>query len=138
MKCARHELKKLQSEICEMRGKIYRAKNPPEGNIKNLKDSHGCMIDVEFMVQFWTLLHANKAGSICSYSDNIGLLNELFRLNLISSSQFQLVDIYKTYHHWLHETVLQNKPAEIESEMIAEETQHVINCWNECFGLENK
>jgi len=133
-----HELKKLQTEICEMRGKIYRAKNPPEGNIKNLKDSHGCMIDVEFMVQFWTLLHANKAGSICSYSDNIGLLNELFRLNLISSSQFQLIDIYRTYHRWLHETVLQNKSAEIESEIIATETQHVINCWNECFGLEKK
>jgi len=132
------ELKKLQVEIYEMRDKIYRAKNPPEGKFKNLKDSHGCMIDIEFMVQFLTLLHANKAGSICSYSDNIGLLNELFRLNIISSSQFQLIDIYRTYHHWLHETVLQNKPAEIESEIIATETQHVINCWNECFGLENK
>jgi glutamate-ammonia-ligase adenylyltransferase len=132
------ELKKLQAEIYEMRGKIYRAKNPPEGKLINLKDSHGCMIDIEFMVQFWTLLHANKASSICSYSDNIGLLNELFRLNLISSSQFQLIDIYRTYHHWLHATVLQNKPAEIESEIIATETQYVINCWNECFGLESK
>ena len=132
------ELKKLQDEIVEMRDKIYQAKGPPEGEFKNLKDSRGCMVDIEFMVQFWTLLHANKAGSICSYSDNIGLLKELFRLNLISSPQSQLIDIYRTYHHWLHETVLQNKPAEIESEIIATETQHVINCWNDCFGLEKK
>lgn len=132
------ELKKLQGEIQTMRDKIYQAKTPPEGEFKNLKDSHGCMVDIEFMVQFWTLLYAKKASSICSYSDNIGLLNELFRLNLISSSQSRLIDIYRTYHHWLHATVLQNRPAEIESEIIATETQHVINCWNDCFGLEKK
>jgi len=132
------DLKKLQREVIEMRERIYNSKNPPEGDFKNLKHSRGCMVDIEFMVQYWTLLHANKAGSVCSYSDNIGLLNELFRLNLISSSQSQLIDIYKTYHHWLHETVLQNRPAEIESEIITLETQQVINCWNECFGLEKK
>ena len=131
-------MKKLQGEIQAMRAKIYQAKTPPEGKFKNLKDSHGCMVDIEFMVQFWTLLYAKKASSICSYSDNIGLLNELFRLDLISSSQSQLIDIYRTYHHWLHATVLQNRPAEIESEIIATETQHVINCWNDCFGLEKK
>jgi glutamate-ammonia-ligase adenylyltransferase len=130
------ESKKLQDEVIEMRERIYKSRVPPEGDFKNLKHSRGCMVDIEFIVQFWTLLYANKAGSVCSYSDNIGLLNELFRLNLISSSQFQLIDIYKTYHHWLHETVLQNRSAEIESEIIAEETQHVIKCWNECFGLE--
>ena len=87
----------------------------------------------------WTLLNANKFDSIVSYSDNIGLLNELFRLELISSSQSRLADIYQTYHHCLHETVLQNKPAEIESDIIASEVNHVIKCWSECFSdlLEN-
>ncbi len=128
------ESRGLQLEITEMRNKIYQSKRPVEGDRKNIKHSHGCMVDIEFMVQYWTLLQANKVGSICSYSDNIGLLNELFRLDLISSSQFQLVDIYRTYHHWLHETVLQNRPAEIESRIIATEVKHVINCWNECFN----
>ena len=132
-------LKKLQGEIFEMRGKIYKTRNPPEGEFKNLKHSRGCMVDIEFMVQFWTLLYANKFASIASYTDNIGLLNELFRLELITSSQFQLADIYQTYHRCLHETVLQNKPAEIESEVIAAQVEHVVNCWNECFsGLLEK
>jgi glutamate-ammonia-ligase adenylyltransferase len=132
--CLPREARQLQKEIAEMRDKMYAAKRPVEGDMKNIKHSRGCMIDIEFMVQYWTLLQANKVTSICSYSDNIGLLNELFRLNLISSSQFQLVDIYRTYHHWLHATVLQNRPAEIESEIIVDEVNHVINCWNECFG----
>ncbi len=128
------ELKKLRSEIYEMRDRIYKDKNPQEGEFKNLKHSRGCMVDIEFMVQFWTLLYANKVDSIVSYSDNIGLLNELFRLELISSSQSQLADIYQTYHHCLHETVLQNKPAEIEADIIASEVKHVIKCWSECFS----
>jgi len=126
--------RRLQKEITEMRDKMYQSKRPVEGDMKNIKHSRGCMVDIEFMVQYWTLLQANKIASIGSYSDNISLLNELFRLNLISSSQFQLVDIYRTYHHWLHATVLQNRPAEIESEVIIDEVNHVINCWNECFG----
>jgi glutamate-ammonia-ligase adenylyltransferase len=126
--------RRLQKEITEMRDKMYHTRRPVEGDMKNIKHSRGCMVDIEFMVQYWTLLQANKIASIASYSDNISLLNELFRLNLISSSQFQLVDIYRTYHHWLHATVLQNRPAEIESEIIVDEVNHVINCWNECFG----
>ncbi len=132
--CRPRDPRQLQKEVVEMRNKIYLAKKPVEGDHKNIKQSRGCIVDIEFMVQYWTLLQANKFASIASYSDNTALLNELFRLNLISSTQYQLIDIYKTYHHWLHKTVLQNKPAEIESEIIAAEVSHVLNCWNECFG----
>ena len=130
------DLEKLKRDIVEMRDKIYRNKKPAEGDVRNLKYSRGCLIDIEFMVQYWTLLYANKDGSICSYSDNIGLLKALFRLGLISRSQSQLVDIYITYHRWLHETVLQNKPAEIGSETSARQVTHVLDCWNECFSPE--
>jgi glutamate-ammonia-ligase adenylyltransferase len=132
--CRPRDPRQLQKEVVEMRNKIYLAKKPVEGDHKNIKQSRGCILDIEFMVQYWTLLQANKFASIASYSDNIGLLSELFRLDLISSSQFQLIDIYRTYHHWLHKTVLQNRPAEVVSEMIAAEVNHVVNCWNECFG----
>ena len=127
---------KLKKDIVDMRVKISQNKSPAEGDIRNLKYSKGCMVDIEFMVQYWTLLYANKVSSISAYSDNIGLINELFRLNLISSEQSQLVDIYQTYHRWLHRTVLQNKPAEIDCELIAAEVEHVNKCWGKCFDLE--
>jgi len=124
----------LAAEIVEMREKMYASNHPPEDDTRNLKHSRGCMIDIEFMVQYWVLLHANKIDSICSYSDNIRLLNELIRLNVIASSYSQLVDIYLTYHRWLHETVLQNKPAEIEFELIEAEVTQVKQCWQSCFS----
>lgn len=125
----------LTNEILNMREKMYRAKRPAEGEFMDLKHSRGCMVDIEFMVQFWVLLHANKNGSICTYSDNISILNELIRLNTIPSQYSQLVDIYLTYHRHLHEAVLQNKPAEIEAEKIDAEVVQVRKIWKQCFSL---
>ena len=126
----------LRRDIIEMRERIYRSKQPPEGARRDLKQSRGAMVDIEFMVQYWVLLQANNIGSECLYSDNIRLLNELFRLQLITSSQSQLAEIYTDYHRLLHESVLQNRSSEVDAEIIEARVNHVVNCWNECFGLE--
>ncbi len=127
----------LRQDIIEMRERIYHSKQPPEGERRDLKQSRGTMVDIEFLVQYWVLAEANSIGSDCLYSDNISLLNELFRLNLITSSQSQLAGIYTDYHRLLHESVLQNQSSEVDAEMIDNQVKQVINCWNECFGLEN-
>lgn len=136
LKISRDKLQ-LRKEIVEMRERIYQAKRPPEGERKDLKQSRGGMVDIEFLVQYWVLADANKIGSERLYSDNISLLNELFRLNLITGSQSQLVEIYQTYHRLLHESVLQNQSAEVDATEITEHVGLVVSCWNDCFGLEN-
>ncbi len=130
------DIEQLGQDIVEMRERIYRSKQPPEGERRDLKQSRGGMVDIEFLVQYWVLAHANSIGSDCLYSDNISLLNELFRLNLITSSQSQLAEIYQTYHRLLHESVLQNQSAEVDAEVIAEQIEYVVNCWNECFSVQ--
>jgi glutamine synthetase adenylyltransferase len=89
-------------------------------------------------VQYWVLSQANSIGSDCLYSDNISLLKALFRQNLITGSQSRLVEIYQSYHRLLHESVLQNKSAEVDAELVAEQFAQVITCWNDCFGLLEK
>jgi glutamate-ammonia-ligase adenylyltransferase len=126
----------LALEIIEMRERIYNTKRPAEGDLKDLKHSRGCMVDIEFMVQYWVLAGANNIGSDCLYSDNISLLKELYRLNQISGSQSRLVEIYQDYQRLLHESVLQNQSAEIDADLIVDQVQHVVNCWNQCFSLQ--
>ncbi|MDH3220678.1 MAG: bifunctional [glutamate--ammonia ligase]-adenylyl-L-tyrosine phosphorylase/[glutamate--ammonia-ligase] adenylyltransferase [Gammaproteobacteria bacterium] len=130
------EDQKLRTDIVEMREKIYRSKRPPEDQRRDLKQSRGTMVDIEFMVQYWVLANANNIGSDCLYSDNISLLNELLRLNLITGSQSRLVEIYEDYHRLLHESVLQNRSAEVDADIVDERINHVKKCWNECFGLQ--
>lgn len=135
--CLERDPAQLRRDITEMRARIYRSKQPPEDERRDLKHSRGAMVDIEFLVQYWVLAQANNIGSECLYSDNISLLNELFRLSLITSSQSQLADIYIDYHRMLHESVLQNQSSEVDAESIDAQINHVVNCWNECFGLEN-
>lgn len=135
--CLERNDDELRKDIVEMRERIYRSKQPPEGERRDLKQSRGTMVDIEFLVQYWVLKLANSIGSDCLYSDNIRLLNELFRLNLITSAQSRLAEIYTDYHRLLHESVLQNQSSEVDAEMIEAQVNHVVNCWNECFGLEN-
>ena len=133
--CQPRDADKLAREIINMRDKIDQVQKPLEDECKNLKHSRGCMIDIEFMVQYWVLLHANKVGSISAHSDNISLLNELIQSNIIPHSHLQLVNTYLTYHRYLHETVLQNKPAEISFRKIKTEVTQVLKSWKKCFSL---
>jgi len=126
----------LRREIVDMRERMYQSKRPAEGERVDLKQSRGGMVDIEFMVQYWVLSQANNIDSDCLYSDNISLLKALFRQNLITGSQSQLVEIYQIYHRLLHESVLQNQSGEVDAELIAEQFAQVINCWNDCFGLQ--
>ena len=131
------EPRELRRAIVEMRERIYRAKRPPEGDRRDLKHSRGAMVDIEFLVQYWVLAFANKIGPGHLYSDNISLLKELFRLDLITLSQSRLVEIYTEYHRLLHESVLRDQSSEVDAGVIDEQLKQVVLCWNECFGLEN-
>ncbi len=121
----------LKQEILAMREKMYQAKKPAEGESFNIKHSRGGMVDIEFLVQFWVLIHANKFASLIETTDNIGLITELHRLGLISDKCLQLRDIYQIFHKWLHSQVLQNQSAEIPTDHIRQEVGQVIACWNE-------
>ena len=126
----------LRQEVVAMRERIYANKRPPEDEHRDLKQSRGAMVDIEFMVQYWVLLHANSIGSDCLYSDNIRLLKELSRLNLIDEKSSGLADIYRDYHRLLHESVLQNRSSEVDAGIITQQINHVVECWNHCFGRQ--
>ena len=128
----------LAAEIVAMRERMHQHKQPAERDRVDLKQVRGGMVDIEFMVQYWVLLHANSISSEHLYSDNIPLLGELFRLGLISGSQSQLAEIYQHYHHLLHASVLQNESAEVAVETVADQLQQVRQCWDDCFGTGEK
>ncbi len=127
--------RELHDEILAMRERIYTSKNPPEGEFIDIKHSRGGMVDIEFLVQYWVLRHANKFASLCETTDNTGLLSELYRLQLISREDHRLGEIYQVYHRFLHARVLQNQSAEIPASLVAEHIDQVKSCWNMTFAI---
>lgn len=132
--CLPREQQPLQQAVVEMRDKMYQAMKPPEGKIINLKHSRGGLVDIEFIVQYRVLLHANKFASLCETTDNIRLLTALHELNLISDQDLQLRDIYQTFHELLHARVLQNQSADIPSDTVQPQIDQVQACWNSTFN----
>ena len=124
----------LKKSITEMREKIYKTKNPPEGDKVNIKHSRGCLVDIEFLVQYWVLKYTNKFASLLERTDNVGLISELHHLGLITDKDLQLRDSYPAFHKWLHARVLQNQSAEIDSNLVSQEIDRVRNCWNNNFN----
>ena len=123
----------LKQAVIEMREKIYQAKNPPETEMIDIKHSRGGLVDIEFMVQYWVLRHANKFASLTQTTDNIGLISELHDLGLIPLEYLQLAEIYQTFHKWLHTQVLQNQSAELPLDKVHDEVDMVRACWNKTF-----
>jgi glutamate-ammonia-ligase adenylyltransferase len=124
----------LKREIVNMRQRMYEAKKPPEGETINIKHSRGCMVDIEFMVQYLVLRHANKFASLCESTDNIGLIGTLFDLGLISNEDRGMADVYQTYHRWLQALVIQDRPAELPRIQIEREIALVRQCWDRMFS----
>ncbi len=123
----------LRRAVRDMRDKIIQAKQPPEGETFNLKHSRGGLTDIEFMVQYRVLLHANKFASLCETTDNIGLLHVLHQHHLITDQQFELCDVIRIYHHYLHTRVLQNESVDMPSSHVQAQIDLVRACWDKTF-----
>lgn len=124
----------LKAEVEKMRLKMLSTNNKTE--VFNLKKSKGGMIDVEFIVQYLVLIHANKLSSLCEYSANISLLKYLHQNNCISDEYLSLINIYKMWHKLLHQQVLQQAQEVVVDEQIKTNIETVNNLWSQCFNKE--
>lgn len=124
----------LRKEVLSMRERIYQARNPSEGETINVKHSRGCIVDIEFLVQYWILKNANKVASLYESTDNNALITRLADLKLIDQEDLQLREIYQNYHKWLHTRVLQNQSADMPAAHVQNEINLVKACWNKTFN----
>ncbi len=125
----------LSSEIADMREKMLRATQ--SNNNKNLgfniKNSRGGMIDIEFIVQYFVLLNANKLPSLCAYSDNIGLIEHLQENHCLNQDFSVLTSLYQSLHHYLHQQVLQQNYVLDMDEQVIEQIASVKQLWQHVF-----
>lgn len=91
----------LAKDICEMRTRIHL-----HHQNQILKHDRGGLIDLEFLVQYLILMWS-EVGCY-RYTNTLSQLNVLWKNNRLSDEHFyQLSEAYKTYHHALHQTLLE-------------------------------
>lgn len=129
------DTQKLKTEVINMREKMRAAQTFVAGMF-DIKHSLGGIIDVEFLVQYLVLIHANKHPQLTGNIGNIGLLNLLASLNIIDHDFSEKVVLaYRDYRSMQHALKLQGAPhMRVELALVSEHANAVKALWGKVFA----
>ncbi|MES9834275.1 MAG: bifunctional [glutamate--ammonia ligase]-adenylyl-L-tyrosine phosphorylase/[glutamate--ammonia-ligase] adenylyltransferase [Candidatus Thiodiazotropha sp. DIVDIV] len=128
---------KLQSEVVEMREKMRTSLDKSNDDLFDLKQGFGGIVDIEFMVQYTVLRWASDHPELLVWTDNIRLLETLSKLGLLSNQAAErMMGVYKVLRAAYHRSALQDQPALVDCEKLAEERALVQDLWS-CL-MQNK
>jgi len=125
----------LAAEIVAMRERVL-AGHPNRSDLFDLKHDRGGMVDIEFLVQYWVLLHAARDAELIRNTGNIALLREVSRFGLMSPEEAETVGgAYRTYRKMQHKLRLDGmETARVAPARVAEEKAAVLKLWQRVFG----
>jgi glutamate-ammonia-ligase adenylyltransferase len=131
------EAEPLAREIVAMRERVS-AGHPNRTELFDLKHDRGGMVDIEFIVQYWVLLHAQQHPEMIRNTGNIALLREVSRFGLMSPEEAETVGgAYRTYRKMQHKLRLDGmEAARVVPTRVADEQAAVMQLWQRVFGAE--
>jgi glutamate-ammonia-ligase adenylyltransferase len=96
----------LKTEILKMREKMYAA-HLNRSNLFDIKNDRGGMIDIEFIVQYLILKHANTYPKLTSNIGNIAILKLCAELGLLpKATTEEIIAIYRNFRVMQHQARL--------------------------------
>ncbi|WP_133650217.1 bifunctional [glutamate--ammonia ligase]-adenylyl-L-tyrosine phosphorylase/[glutamate--ammonia-ligase] adenylyltransferase [Paraburkholderia flava] len=129
------EAEPLAREIVDMRARVE-AGHPNRSELFDLKHDRGGMVDIEFLVQYWVLLHAARDPELVRNTGNIALLREGSRFGLMSAEEAETVGAaYRAYRKMQHRLRLDGmEKARVDPATVTVERGIVLALWARVFG----
>ncbi len=107
----------LKASVRDMRNRIRKEHVNLRSDDFDLKQSPGGMIDIEFIVQYQTLLKAHEYPKIIQWTDNVRLLYMLLKTGILDHETVHLLrEAYLTYRAMAHRLSLQEKTPNIQAD----------------------
>jgi len=130
--CRERDPDTLRREVREMREKMRANLDKTRDGRFDLKQGHGGIADIEFMVQYSVLRWASRHPDLAVWTDNIRLLETLARLDLMPGNAAQdLTAAYKDLRAAYHRSALQDQPTTIPDDALVEQRSKVQALWRE-------
>lgn len=131
------DLAELKAAVIEMRRKMLDAHPNPSGRF-DLKHDRGGIIDVEFIVQFLVLGHAQQHEALTGNIGNLALLKLAGRLGLApEQAALAAHDAYRRFRQLQHSLRLQGESyARIDPGAVRDEADAVRTLWRAVLGDE--
>jgi glutamate-ammonia-ligase adenylyltransferase len=125
------EPKALLTDVVEMREKMRAHLGSSAGDSGfDLKHDRGGIVDIEFMVQYQVLAHAEMHPELATYTDNIRQLDGLSGSGCISTVDADaLKSAYVRYRTLNHEAILAGRKGRVKIAEVENERQLVEGLW---------
>ncbi len=128
--CVERDPEQLCREVREMREKMRASLDKSGSGLFDIKQGHGGIADIEFMVQYLVLRWASRYPDLVRWTDNIRLLESLSRHRLIPGEEAeQLADAYRTLRAVYHRKALGDLPGLVTDGELLEQRRLVQGLW---------
>lgn len=132
---APRDLERLRAEVLDMRRRMLRELDPGSERQFDIKLSPGGVTDIEFIVQYTVLAHAQAHGELTAWTDNLRLLGALARCGIISESMAEgLTESWFSFRSALHRSALMETPTILPGHRFGPERDLVLAAWQTVFG----
>ena len=130
--CMERDPDTLRKDVREMRERMRENLDKTRDGRFDLKQGHGGIADIEFMVQYSVLRWAAQHPDLADWTDNVRLLETLERLDLMPGNAAQdLTGAYKELRAAYHRSALQEQPTTIPGDRLVEPRERVRTLWRE-------
>ena len=125
----------LKAEVVKMRRRMRSELSRSRGGEFDIKQDAGGMADIEFLVQYWVLAHADQYPDLVEYSDNVRQLEALARNGLVpGATTDRIKSIYLNLRGSAHELALIGSGRVVSGDAFTEERAWIKNLWGEILG----
>ena len=131
----------LRKDVVQMREKMRKAlaakkdNNPASGF--DLKQGHGGIVDIEFIVQYGVLAWAHQYPELTTYTDNYRILDSFAQSNIMPAADITLLtEAYLTYRGRLHRLALQETSGQVADNEYVEIRTAVQDIWQKLLLID--
>jgi len=131
MRCVRRET--LRTEVRDMRLRMRRelSRARSGSNQFDIKQDAGGTADIEFLAQYWALLHAGTHPPVVMFADTIRQLESVASADLVPQATVDvLTDAYRRYRERSHHLSLENRETLVPGEEFRETRASVTAIWD--------
>ena len=122
----------LRDDVMSMRQRMRKELDKSNESRFDLKHGAGGIGDIEFLVQYLVLLHAEEHPDVIFYSDNIRQLDALAAAGCVEQTVAErLKDCYRSYRLRQHHRVLDDRQTLLGVDHFAEERRFVVQTWGQ-------
>jgi glutamate-ammonia-ligase adenylyltransferase len=134
-RCVRRDT--LRTEVRDMRLRMRKelSRARPGSGKFDIKQDAGGTADIEFLAQYWALLHAGTHPPVVMFADTIRQLESVASADLVPQETVDvLTHAYRKYRERAHHLSLENAEAVVPVEEFAENRAAVTAVWNATMG----